>query len=149
MGVEIGLLAVRRSIFIGSDPERIWKEFESFEAMRSWFGTGHKLLEYEPRVGGNVRLDCGTEDAPRHFGGTITVFEAGREVSWDNDWIPSEAPVPNMITIRLTKVSSGTVVELFHHAFERVGPEGPEQHRGYEGGWTMRQLEALRELVAA
>ena len=149
MGVEIGLLAVRRSIFIGAEPERIWKEFETFEAMRSWFGTGHTLLEYEPRVGGKVRLDCGTEDAPRYFGGTIIVFAPGREVSWDNDWIPSDAPVPNMITIRLTKVSGGTVVELFHHAFERVGPEGADQHRGYEGGGTMRQLEALRELAAA
>ena len=155
MGAEIGLLAVRRSIFIGAEPDRVWKEFETFEALRSWFGTrsaageGQELLEYEPRVGGKVRLDCGTADAPRHFGGTITVFEPGRELSWDNDWIPSDAPVPNMITIRLTRMSGGTVVELFHHAFERVGRVGAEQHRGYEGGWNMRQLEALRELVAA
>ena len=149
MGAEIGLLAVRRSIFIAADADRIWKEFESFEAMRRWFGTGQTLLEFEPRVGGRVRLECDVGGEMRQFGGTVTVFEPGREVSWDNDWIPSGAPVPNMITLRLTPAAGGTVVELFHHAFERVGPEGPDQHAGYEDGWTLRQLKALRALVAA
>ena len=149
MAAKVGLLAVRRSIFIEAPAESIWQEFETFEAMRRWFGTGHRLLEYEPRVGGRVLLECDLESGPRRFGGTITVFESGREVTWDNDWIDSGAPVPNMITLRLTPHGSGTVVELFHHAFERVGKDGPAQHRGYEGGWTLQHLEALRELVEA
>lgn len=149
MGTEIGHLAVRRSIHIAANPERIWRHFESFEAMKSWFGTGHRLLEYEPRVGGSVLLECDLESGPARFGGTITVFDPGRELTWDNDWIPADAPAPSMITLRLTPVEGGTLVELFHHGFDRLGPEGPGLHRGYEGGWTLRQLEALHELVEA
>ena len=33
MGAEIGTLSVRRSILIDAEPERVWKEFESFERM--------------------------------------------------------------------------------------------------------------------
>ena len=85
--IEIGKLAVRRSIVIEAEPTRVWKEFETLETMQRWFGTGHRLLEYEPRIGGKVLLDCGSEARPRLFGGPITVFEPGREVTWDNDWL--------------------------------------------------------------
>jgi hypothetical protein len=44
-------------------------------------------------------------------------------------------------------VDEGTFVELFHHGFEAMGADAADNHRGFEGGWTMRQLEALRELV--
>lgn len=43
----------------------------------------------------------------------------------------------------------GTLVELFHHGFERTGDTAAEMHRGFEGGWTTRQLEALRSIVEA
>ena len=124
MGIEIGKLAVRRSIVIEAEAARVWKEFESLEAMQRWFGTGHRLLEYEPRVGGNVLLDCGSEQEPRLFGGTITVFDAERELTWDNDWIgPDVVSIPSMITLRLTKLEFGTLVELFDHGFslDRTG----------------------------
>ena len=49
------------------------------------------------------------------------------------------------MTIRLSPVDGGTLVELFHHGFEALGDDAAENHRGFEGGWTMRQLEALRE----
>ena len=47
MATEIGPLAVRRSIWIDAPPERVWHEFEDFERMRRWFGTGHTLIRYE------------------------------------------------------------------------------------------------------
>jgi hypothetical protein len=52
-----------------------------------------------------------------------------------------------LITIRRKPVDEGTFVELFHHGFEAMGVDAADNHRGFEGGWTMRQLEALRELV--
>jgi hypothetical protein len=54
---------------------------------------------------------------------------------------------PTMITIRLRPELGGTLVELFHHAFERVGPAMAEEHLGYEGGWTTNHLEALKGIV--
>ncbi len=54
-----------------------------------------------------------------------------------------------LITVRLRPELGGTLVELFHDAIERTGEGAAEAHRGFEGGWTMRQLEALREIVEA
>ena len=59
MGTEIGPLAVRRSIWIDASPARVWEEFEELERMRRWFGTGHTLVRYEPRVGAEVETDAG------------------------------------------------------------------------------------------
>ena len=103
MGTEIGQLAVRRSILIDAAPERVWKEFETLERMQAWFGTGHRLLEYEPRVGGSVLLEVDIEGRPMRFGGQVTVFDPPRELTFEDDWIPSQGwAAPSLITIRLT-----------------------------------------------
>ncbi len=116
--------------------------------MRSWFGTGHTLLNYEPRVGGRVELEVTHEANVLRFGGKIIVFEPGRELTFEDEWIPSQGwDAPSLITIRLTPALGGTLVELFHHALERVGEGAAEQHRGFEAGWGLRQLEALRIAV--
>ena len=57
MQTQPGALVVRRSIWIDAKPERVWQEFESFEAMKRWYGTGHALVSYEPQVGGWVETD--------------------------------------------------------------------------------------------
>ena len=54
--LEIGTLHVRRSNFIQASPARVWEEFTSFERLAAWFGQGHTLVEYEPRLGGRIRL---------------------------------------------------------------------------------------------
>lgn len=150
MGVEISALAVRRSIFINAAPERVWQEFESLAKMQAWFGTGHTLLTYEPQIGGMVELEVEIDGERRRYGGRITVLEPGREVTFEDEWIPSIGwDAPSLITLRLTPSGSGTVVELFHHGFERIGEDAAEQHRGFEGGWTHLQLEALRQIVEA
>lgn len=53
------------------------------------------------------------------------------------------------MTFRLTPAEGGTVVELFHHAFESTGRSPSETLNGFEGGWTLRQLEVLRQIVEA
>ncbi len=155
MGTDIGPLAVRRSIWIDAKPERVWEELESFERMRDWFGTGHTLVAYEPRVGGLVETDAGSD--PQHhavpedglrFVGRVTVYDPPNEVTFEQDWLGHGWPAPALVTIRLTDVDGGTLVELFHHGFERFGiAVAAEHHRGFEAGWTMRQLEALRQRV--
>ena len=150
MGVKIGMLAVRRSIWINAPPERVWKEFEAFERMRAWFGTGHTLVKYEAKLGGWVETDAGMHESEAlRFGGKVIVFDPPRELTFENDWFGHGWAAPSLMTIRLTQVTGGTLVELFHHGFERVGGDPAENHRGFEGGWTMRQLEALRQIVEA
>jgi uncharacterized protein YndB with AHSA1/START domain len=148
MGTEIGTLAIRRSIHINAPPERVWQELESLERMRAWFGTGHTLTKYEPRVGGMVETDAGEWNGERLvFGGPITVFDPPREVTWEGDWYGHGWEAPALMTIRLTPALGGTLVELFSHAFERTGPNAAQEHAGFEGGWGMWHLEALRKIV--
>ena len=148
MATEIGPLAVRRSIWIDATPARVWEELTTLERMRGWFGTGHTLVRYEARVGAEVETDAGEHgDGPLRFVGRVTVVDPPHELTFEQDWIGHGWKAPPLITIRLTSVDGGTLVELFHHGFEALGPDAAENHRGFEAGWTMRQLEALRELV--
>jgi uncharacterized protein YndB with AHSA1/START domain len=152
MATEIGPLYVRRSIWIAASPERVWREFESLERMQRWFGTGHRLLRYEPRAGAKVETDAGEWDGKAlRFAGSVLVYDPPRELTFEQDWLGHGWPAPPLLTLRLTPLNGGTLVELLHHGFEVLGDAATasEEHRGFEGGWTMRQLEALREVVAS
>ena len=142
-------LHVRRSIFIAASPERVWQEFESFERMAAWFGTGHRLVRYEPRLGGMVELEIDGEYQGRsRWGGPIRVLEHARELTFEDRWIPDSGwNGPMLLTFRLTPYGHGTLVELLIHDIEAVGDSAAETHAGAEGGWTVRHLARLREIV--
>ena len=145
---EIGALSVRRSILINATPERVWKEFETFDRMAAWWGTGHTLETYEPREGGRIEMSVEVDGEMRRFGGAILVFDPGHELTFEDNWIPQrEWPVPVFITLRLTVQGSGTLVELFVHGFERFGEKAAERHRGLETGWSVRQLARLAAII--
>ena len=143
MGTQIGSFAVRRSIWIDADPERVWAEFASFERMAEWYGTGHTLVKYEPMVGGLVEVDAGGN----RFAGRVITFEPARELTFEQEWLGKGWDAAPRITLRLSPVRGGTLVELFHHGFERTGEDPGVALIGFENGWTMRQLEALHALV--
>jgi uncharacterized protein YndB with AHSA1/START domain len=149
MGTTIGTLHVRRSGFVRANPDRVWEEFASFDRLREWFGIGHTLHAYEPKVGANVELSVELDGARQHFGGPITVIEPAREVTFECDWHdPSLArTVPMSFTLRLTPIYDGTMVEIFHHGFERLGEAAGSALEDYEDGWDNRHLKALRALV--
>ena len=107
----------------------------------------HALVAYEPRVGAYVETDAGGDDL--RFVGNVLVYDPPNELTFEQDWVGHGWPVPALITIRLTASGAGTLVELFHHGFERFGSltVAEDVHRGFEGGWTNRQMEALRSRV--
>jgi uncharacterized protein YndB with AHSA1/START domain len=149
MGTQIGLLNVRRSAFIQAPPARVWQEFQSFDRIRAWLGLGHELHSFEPRVGGAVDMSVELDGKRQHYGGKVLVFERDRELTFESNWAePAYAwPVPTLWTIRLTPLYDGTHVELFHHGFERLGADAADNLEGYETGWDVKHLKALRELV--
>ena len=149
MGTTVGTMNVRRSTFVQCTPERVWEEFASFDRMREWFGIGHTLHAYEPKLGANVELSVELGGTQQHFGGPITVCEPGREVTFECNWHqPSLAwSVPMLWTLRLTAVYDGTMVEIFHHGFERLGRAGGAELEGFEEGWDNKHLKALRAIV--
>jgi uncharacterized protein YndB with AHSA1/START domain len=142
------ILTVRRCVHIAAPPERIWQEFESHERMSNWWGTGHRLVTYEPRIGGIIEMEVDVDGALTRFGGRITVFAPGRELTWEDNWIgPLAWPSTVFSTLRLSPAMRGTIVEFIKHGFERLGEQAPEAHRGLEGGWGLTQLNALRRIV--
>lgn len=148
MGLEISLLNVRRSIFINALPGRVWNEFATFEKISNWFGLGHKLHVFEPKLGGRVRLSVEIDGEEQFYGGPITVYEHEREVSFEVNWDGADAwPVPTIWTIRLTHLYDGTLAEIFHHGFERLGAAAADNLEGYEDGWDIKHLKALRSII--
>jgi len=148
VGVTIGVLHVRRSIYIEAAPERVWEEFVSFEKISRWLNRGHDLHSLEPRVGAVADFSVEINGERRHFGGRVLVVDPMRELSLESNWsAPHELPVPTIWTIRLTPVFEGTLVEIFHHGFERLGKDAADALEGYEGGWDIKHLKALRSIV--
>src|SRR5262245_15509132 len=120
----ISPFGIRRAAFIHATPDRIWEEFTTFERMKAWYGTGHQLTRYEPRVGGIVETVFG--DGPSSAIGEVLVFDSGRELTFEQrwvgpDWNNHEWAAPAKVTILLTAADGGTLVELFHHGYDLIG----------------------------
>ena len=148
MGIQIGALNVRRNIFMNAPPSRVWREFGSFEAIAAWFGLGHTLHSLDLRLGGKGAFSVEIEGKPRAYGGAIIVLEPERELTMEWNWEePWSWPAPTLLTIRLTGVYDGTLVEIFHHGFERFGAAAADELEGYEQGWDVKHLAALRAIV--
>lgn len=148
MGLTIGALHIRRSTWIRATPARVWEEFASRERLDRWFGLGHRLDGFEPGEAGRIDLSVEIDGERRAFGGPLLVFDPERELSFENNWAPPHAwAQPTFITIRLTPLYEGTLVELFHHGFERLGDEAGDMLEGFEVGWGMNHLTALRQIV--
>ena len=149
MGIEVSLLNVRRSILIQASPERVWREFQSFERISAWFGRGHQLHTFEPRLNGRVVMSVELGGKRQRFGGSVIVYEPEREMTFENNWeeAPLTWPVPTFMTIRLTPLYDATLVEISHHGFERLGADAADNLQGYVEGWDVKHLKALRSIV--
>lgn len=148
MGLEINPLHVRRSGFIEATPLRVWEEFGSQSKLAAWFGHGHTLERFTPTVGSEVLLSVENDGVVSRFGGRLLVHDAGRELSFESNWHDGEPwPVPMFQTIRLSGLYSGTLVEIFHHGFERLGAGAGEALENYEAGWSNHHIERLRRSI--
>jgi len=148
MAAMIGPLNVRRSILVMAPPSRVWEEFKSFDSISAWFGQGHQLHAFEPRLSGQVEMSVEVEGERRRYGGEIIAFDPEREVSMTINWrAPHAWPVPTIWTIRLSPLYEGTMVEIFHHGFERLGPDAADNLQGYEEGWDIKHLKTLRSII--
>jgi len=148
MGIEIGALYVRRGGFVDAPPARVWEELQSRERLAAWYGRGQSLERFEAEVGSEVLLSVEIDGRKERFGGRLLVLDPERELTYESNWHGDAAwPLPTYHTIRLTPLWSGTLVEIFHHGFERLGERGGRELEDYEAGWTNRHIAALREIV--
>ena len=126
--------------------------------MDSWWGfkvgdpqagtsKGQWLDKYEPGVGGRIQMSVTREGARAAYGGEIKVFAPESDLTFESDWIPNRGwKVPTYMTVRLTPALGGTLVEIFHYGFEHTGGDVGAEHAGYEEGWGMTQLAALKRI---
>lgn len=142
------VLEVVQEITIHASPEKVWNAVATPEALRQWF---EPICQFDPRVGGRIvfsGLFQGVE--PYHFGGTVTVFDPPRELTFEWDDLFDSWPQPTMLTIRLAPVPEGTHVRLSHHGWERL-PDAMREamFRDFQEGWgksnTVRRLKELVE----
>jgi uncharacterized protein YndB with AHSA1/START domain len=146
--MAIGALYVRRSILIEAPPARVWQEFESFDRIDAWLGDGHRIHIFEPWVDGQADFSVLIDGEDRHFGGPVLVVEPDRELSFESNWqAPYEWVMPTFWSFCLTAMYDGTLVELFHHGFERLGADAADELEDYEGAWDIKHLRTLRSIV--
>jgi hypothetical protein len=50
---------------------------------------GQHLLVYEPRVGGRVEMEVNAAVERLRYGGRVLRFVAGRDLTFESDWIPN------------------------------------------------------------
>ena len=147
MGMQISQLNVRHSIYISTPQRHVWSEFETFERFQAWYSTGHELETYEPKTSGLIEQNVTINGIEHPLGGVINVFAAEEEISFSYNWFTERAwSVPTFITIRLSPCFEGTLVEHFHHGFDRLGDKAGRELQRYEAGWTSHHLERLKNI---
>ncbi len=145
-------LVVRRSVYIKASPDRVWREFGSFERMAGWWDASTdalkvKLRAYEPRLGGPFSIEGKHGAFPYHFDCTVVTFDAEREFTVDWNFPAMGWVSAAQITVRLSAASSGTIAETLLHGFERIGPAAVNTYLGFERGWQAQELVGLKASV--
>ena len=147
-------LAMRRSIWIDADPERIWKEFETADGMKGWWETGtpsgQRVDRYEPGEGGwfEIAGTHGTFDY--RLGGRILEWNPPERLVMEWDSLPTgEWAAPLVVTISLKGHLGGTVVEIVQSGFEAIGSGAARVLNSFEAGWDLTELTALKRRVEA
>jgi activator of Hsp90 ATPase-like protein len=145
---------IRRSITVRATPELA---FELFTArIGSWWpvethsravdqfdGVTVDRVEFEPRVGGHV-LEHLSNGATLPWGEVIRwTPPSGFVLAWKPN---SNANPPTELEVRFTPEADGTLVELEHRRWERLGPIAVEARDSYGDGW-ITTLERFRDAV--
>jgi uncharacterized protein YndB with AHSA1/START domain len=138
---------ITRTVVVHGSGERVFHIFT--EQMGSWWPLDtHSIavdqeleqraetLKVDPREGGRIEevLDDGST---RDWGG-IVAWEPPLKVVYA--WKPNDHPTPpTEVEVRFTPTDEGTLVEVEHRGWERLGDWAREIRPLYasEGGWTL------------
>ena len=148
---------IRRSVSVGLDRERAFALFT--DEMGSWWPIEThsravdefpdddlkvERIEFQTRVGGQV-LEHMSNGRALPWGEVLVWEPPDRFVL---AWHPSssERP-PTEVEVRFTSGADGTLVELEHRGWERLGPGSAELHESYDTGWVPT-LERFRAAAA-
>lgn len=144
---ETATIRVRR--VIEAPPERIYDAFLDPDALAKWLPphgfTGH-VHEMDARVGGRYRMRFSTLDRSwtQAFGGAYLELDRPNRLVYTNVFETDDPAMQGEIrvTVTLTEVEGGTLVEVVQEGVPRPAAEGAP------GGWG-QSLDNLQNLVEA
>jgi hypothetical protein len=137
---------IRRSVTVGLEPERAFTLFT--EEMDSWWPVETHARAVDEF--GDEELKVERVEFQTHAGGRILEHMSnGQALPWGDvlvwepparfvlEWHPSSSNrPPTEVEVRFTARPDGTVVELEHRGWERLGPGFAEVRGSYDSGWV-------------
>lgn len=126
---ETGKRWVEMDLTVPGTPEQVWHAIATGPGTAAWFTNA----EIEPRVGGKVLFDFGSEEpaAP----GEVTTWEPPHRFGYvERDWAPGSPPLATEITI-IARSGDQCVVRMVHSLFSSTD-DWDDQLDGFEKGWV-------------
>ena len=91
-----------------------------------------KDVRFETRVGGGIVET--TRDGTTHRWGTVTVWNPGEQVAFS--WHPGrDDSAAQWVEVTFAATTAGTLVNLTHGGFEKLGERAAKAKSEYESGW--------------
>jgi uncharacterized protein YndB with AHSA1/START domain len=148
--IEFATAPVKKTIYVEAPVDRAFEVFT--DGIASWwpldthsnFGDERNTVVFERGIGGRIFEQ--TADGEISEWATVTGWDPphGFVVSWQPN---RERPAPTEVEVRFTPSGSGTMLELEHRCWERLGEEAAESRASYNEGWDPT-LEAYAKAVA-
>lgn len=130
---------LRKSVTVRWSLEAAFRRFT--DEIATWWprrthsvgGEAAENVIFEPRVGGRIyEVMRGGRTA---VWGTVLEFEPPRRVAFS--WHPGREPeTAQTVEVTFAAAGDGTLVELVHTGWEKLGEEALEMRERYDGGWT-------------
>lgn len=130
---------LRKSVTVRWSPEAAFRRFT--DEIATWWprrthsvgGEAAENVIFEPRVGGRIYEVM--RDGRTAVWGTVLEFEPPRRVAFS--WHPGREPdTAQTVEVTFAAAGDGTLVELVHTGWEKLGDEALEMRERYDGGWT-------------
>ena len=141
---KVAIAPVKKSIAVNTDPAHAFEIFTS--GIDRWWPKSHAIgaspataFVIEPFVGGRWFSKC--EDGSEVNNGHVLVWEPPHRFvsSWEINaqWQP-DAAVASEVEVRFVAAAIGTIVELEHRNFERLGDaDGASLRDQVDNGWPL------------
>lgn len=118
---------IRFSAYMAAPPQQVWRAVQSQEQIRRWLG---KLTEYEPGLGGRVRVYDNTGEYV--MGGVIVAWEPGRKLAFTWEQFAPTTHGPTLLTFAIAPEGEGSRVTILHDHFAAVAEQ---DYHDYRRGW--------------
>ena len=136
--IDTATAPLKKSVYVDAPVDRAFEIFT--DGIASWwpldthsiFGDERNTVVFESGIGGRIYEQ--TADGQVSEWGTVTVWDPPHRTVFS--WQPNkERPAPTEVEVRFTASGSGTMLELEHRYWERLGDEAAEARASYDEGW--------------